>query len=199
MRDSEAIDAEFVVHYESGPEIGVEKVSVPPSKNIKRQWSTIFLNFVHLFLKLGKHRLAKEDLADVLDLRVDEVSRHQRLLGSVQKMVRKELFVKRRSHFGEKNRVAIILEKLMFLSEPAMHGMSCLVGKREHVRKDVGFVVHQDIRRFPVTGGGLCSASLPFALMTVYPTATKAISEFINDSVPARTQLLNHVLSAFIQ
>jgi hypothetical protein len=199
MRDSEALDAEFVVYYESGPEIGVEKVSVHPSKNIKRQWSTIFLNFVHLFLKLGKHRLAKEDLADVLDLPVDEVSPHQRLLGSVQKMVRKELFVKCRSHFGEKNRVAIILEKLMFLSEPAVHGMSCLVGKREHVGKDVGFVVHQDIRRLPVTGGGECSASLPFGLITVDPTGAKSISEGLNVFGAERTQRLNDDLGCFIK
>src|SRR5258708_32282432 len=177
MRDSEALDAEFVVYHESGPEVGVEEVSIYPSEHVKRNRSTVFLNFVHLFLKLAKHRLAKQDLADVLDLPVDEVSPHQRLLGSIQKVVRKKLFIKCRSHLGEKNRVAVVLEKLMFLGEPAVHGMSCLVGLREHVGKHIGFVVHQDIRRVPVTGGGECPASLPFGLITVDPTGAKSISE----------------------
>jgi hypothetical protein len=39
MRDSEALDVEFVVYYESEPEVGVEKVSVQPFE--KRQASAV--------------------------------------------------------------------------------------------------------------------------------------------------------------
>ena len=76
MRDSKALDAEFVVYHESGTEVSVEKVSIDSPEHVERQRAAVFLDFVHLFLKLSEHRLAKQDLADVLDLPVDQVGSH---------------------------------------------------------------------------------------------------------------------------
>ncbi len=165
---------------ESRPEVGVEQVPVHPLEHLKSQWAAVFLNFMHLFFKLGEHRLAKQDLPDVFDLPVDQVSPHQRFLRAFQKMMREKFFVKCRSHFGEKNRVAVVLKKLVPLRKPAMHGMPCLVGEREDMGKHIGFVVHQDIRRIPVTRRGECAASLAFGLVAVDPSGAKSVSEGID-------------------
>src|SRR5947208_1416661 len=68
------------------------------------------------FFELGKHGLAKECAAQVVDLPVNDIGPHLRVGGCLQQMVREQLLVECRGHFGQKNRV---LEYPIFLAEVA--------------------------------------------------------------------------------
>src|SRR5690349_19023428 len=61
-------------------------------------------------------------------------------------MARQQLFVECASHFGDEDRVVVVLKRLMLGRVEAMHRMPSLVRQREHVIEHVGLVIHQDIR-----------------------------------------------------
>src|ERR1700722_13412114 len=111
MWNSEAFDTEFLIDFETRPEIGLKQVAVNFAESIEGQGAAVVLDFVHLFFELGEHGLPKQDLANVLDLAVDEVSPHRRFLGAFLKIVGEEFFVKCGGYFREKDRVAVVLKE----------------------------------------------------------------------------------------
>ena len=71
-------------------------------EHIEGQGSAVFLDFVHLLFEFGEHRLADQDLANIFDLAVDEVSPHNRFLCLFQKVLREEFFIECRGYFARK-------------------------------------------------------------------------------------------------
>src|SRR5215469_4009255 len=100
--------------------------------------------------ELGKHGLTKKGLADILDLAVDKIGAHLRLLGVFEEIMGQELFIEGRCDLGKENGISVILETLMLLSEPAVHGVAGFVGQGENVGENVRLVVHQDIGRVTI-------------------------------------------------
>src|ERR1700736_2609012 len=121
MRDTQAFDVELFVDGKTRAKIGIEQAPVDFSKSFKRERPAVFLDFMDLFFKFGKHRLAKQGLPDILDLAINEVRAHLCVISPFQKMVGKKLFGEGRGDFSQENWITVILEKLMLLSVPAMH------------------------------------------------------------------------------
>ena len=103
--------------------------------------------------KLGKHRLPEKCAANVVDLPINNVSAHFRIARLLEQMMREQFFIEGRRHFGEKNRIIVILVLLRFSREPAVHRMAGLVRERVNVGKHIFLVIHQDIRLRAVTCG----------------------------------------------
>src|SRR5208337_227830 len=199
MRDPEALDTEFLVDCESRSEVGFKQAAVNRGEHIEGEGSAVFLDFVHLLFELGEHRLANQDLANIFDLAVDEVSPHNRFLRPFQKVLREEFFIKCRGYFRQKDRVTVVLEELMLLRKPSVHRMPRFMGKSEHMGKHIGFVVHQNIRRIAVTGGSKCSASFTFRLIAIDPTRAQPVSERFNVLGAERIERLNNEVDSLIE
>src|ERR1700731_2721305 len=112
MGDSKTFDAQFLIDGESRPKISLQKVPVNFGEHVKGKRSAGFLDFVHLFLELGEHGLAKQDLTNIFDLTIDEVSSHDRVRSPLKKIVSEQLFIESRGYFRQKDRIAVVLKEL---------------------------------------------------------------------------------------
>ena len=103
--------------------------------------------------KFSEHRLPEQCAAQFVDLPVNDVRPHLRIARCLQQMMRQQLLVERRRHFGQKNRILVILKQLRILREPTVHGVTGLMRERVNIGENVLLVIHQDVGWRPVTAG----------------------------------------------
>ena len=123
------------------------------------------------FLELGEHCLPEKRAADIVDLAIDDVGAHFRVVRLFEQMMREQFLVKCRCNFGQENRVIVILEKLRLLREPTVHRVPGLVRERVDVGEHVLFIIHQDVGGRAVTAGRERAAAFPFRFVTIDPPA----------------------------
>src|SRR5215470_5865090 len=177
MRNSQAFKIELIVKYKARTEIGVQQASVNIFENLESERAAIFLDFVDLFFEFSKHGLTKKGLADILDLAVDKIGAHLRLLGVFEEIMGQELLIEGRCDLGKENGISVILEALMLLGEPAVHGVAGFVGQGENVGENVRLVVHQDIGRVTIAGGRKCPTPFSFRFVAVHPSRSQSMSK----------------------
>ena len=62
-------------------EVGIEQTAIRLAEGLERERLAGFLHGVDELLELGEHRLPINGAADVIDLPVDEIGAHLRVLG----------------------------------------------------------------------------------------------------------------------
>ena len=113
--------------------------------------------------------------------------------------MREQFFIECRGYFGKKDRVTVVLKELMLLRKPGVHRMPRFVGKSEHVGKHIRFVVHQNIRRIAVAGGGERSASFSLCFVAIDPTGAQPVSERLDVLGAERMERLNDEIDGLIE
>ena len=129
-----------------------------------------------IFLELGEHRLPEERAADVVDLPVDDVGAHLRIVGLLEQMMREQLFVKSGRDFREEDRVIVVLKRLRALREPGVHRVAGLVRQRVDVGENIALVVHQDVGRRAVAAGGKRAAAFALGFVAIAPAAAQTFA-----------------------
>ena len=122
-------------------------------ETVQGQRVAVFLNFVNDLFELGEHGLPEERAANVVDLPINDVSAHFGIARLLEQMMSQQLLIEGRCHFGQENRIIVILILLRFLREPGVHGMAGLVRQCVNIGEHVFLVIHQDVRRRAVTSG----------------------------------------------
>ena len=97
------------------------------------------------FFEFGKHRLADDRAADVVDFAIDEISSFALVSTVAEQVVADEFFVKRARHFRHEDRVAVVLVRLVGFGIERVHRVARFVGQGEEVVEDFGLVVHEDV------------------------------------------------------
>src|SRR5437773_5897975 len=121
MRDTQALEIELGIEYHLRTEIGLEQPAIFVFKNIEGERIASLLNRVNVFFELGEHRLPEERAADVVDLAIDDVGAHFRVVSLREEMVREQPLVEGRRHLREEDRILGVLKSLGPLREPGMH------------------------------------------------------------------------------
>jgi hypothetical protein len=147
MRDAQALEVKQRIEGEVRTEVSHEEFVVDFCNGVEGEGIAGFLPLVDDFFEFGKHGLPVNRAAQVIDLSVEQVSFHLWIGGLTKKMMCQQLLVERRRHFGEENWIVVILECLVPLRIPRVHGVSGFVGEGEHVGEDIRLVVHQDVGR----------------------------------------------------
>ncbi len=150
MRDAQALEVELRIEGEVRTEVGDEEFAVDLGQGVEGERFAGFLALVDDFFELGEHGLPVNRAAQVVDLAVEQIRFHLRIRGLAEQMVGEELLVEGGRHLGEEDRIVVILEGLVPLRIPRVHGVSGLVREGEHVGEDIRFVIHQDVGRRPV-------------------------------------------------
>src|SRR4030095_16871859 len=101
MRDAQAFEIELGIEHNAGPKVGCEQLAILVLENLERQRGAAFLERMNDFLEFRKHCLPEESTANVVDLTVDNVGAHLRIVRLLEEIVRQQLFVKSRRHFIE--------------------------------------------------------------------------------------------------
>jgi hypothetical protein len=177
MRDAQAFQIELRIKHDTIPEIGLKQHTVFRFENVEGQGVAAFFDRMNDLLELGEHRLAEQGAANVVDLAVDDVGAHFSVFGLLEKMMRQQLLVEGGGDFGQEDRVIVILVGLRPLREPGVHRVPRLVRERVDVRKDVAFVIHQDVGRGAETSRRKSAAPLPFCLVTIAPAAAQTFAQ----------------------
>ena len=146
MRNAKAFQIELRIENKILREVDLEKFAVLRLENVERKRVAAFLNRVDDLFKLGEHCLPKQRAAKIVDLPVDDISAHLRIVRLLEQMMGEQFFVKCRCDFRQKDRVFVILKTLRFLRKPGVHRVAGFVRQRIHVGEDVVLVVHEDIR-----------------------------------------------------
>src|SRR5262245_39081133 len=112
MRDPQAFEIELGIEHDTRPKVDREQPVIFGLKNLERQRGAAFLKRMNDFLKFRKHGLPEESPANVIDLTVDNVGAHLRIVRLLEEIMRQQLFVKGRSHFREEDWVIRVLIEL---------------------------------------------------------------------------------------
>ena len=110
MRNPQAFQIQLRIEDEIFGEIGLQQLVVFRLENVERQRVAALLDGVNNFFEFSKHCLPEQRAAQFIDLPVHDVSAHLRIGCCLQQMMREQLFVERRCHFSEKNRILVILK-----------------------------------------------------------------------------------------
>ena len=154
---------------------------------------------MHNFFKLSKHGLPVNRAPDIVDLAADQISAHGRIGGVFKKMMRKELLVKSGGDLGKEDWVIVILELLISLGIPGMHGMTGLMGECINIRKNVRLVIHQDVRRVAITARRKCATSFPLAFITIAPAVPQTCSERFHIFIPEWFECCQDFLNGLVE
>ena len=147
MRDAQALEVELRIKDEVRTEVGHEQPVVNGGQRVEGQGLPGFLPLMDDLFELGEHGLPVDRAPQVVDLAVEEVGAHLRVIGLLEQMMGQEFLVEGRGDFGEEDRIMVILESLRALRIPRVHRVPGLVGQGEQVGKNVRLVVHQDVGR----------------------------------------------------
>src|SRR5690348_11349381 len=101
MWNSQAFNIELFVNGKARAKIGLQKAAVEVSKSFERKRPAIFLDFMGLFFKFGKHRLPKQSLPDSFDLAIYQIGAHRCIIRLSEKMMSEKLFIKGRGDLGQ--------------------------------------------------------------------------------------------------
>ena len=153
MRDPKALEIELRIEHEIFREISREQFVIFSFEGVQGQRVAAFFDLVDDPFKFGEHCLPEQCAANVVDLPINDVSAHFWIARLAEQMMGEQFFIECRRHFGEKNRVIVILILLRFLGEPGVHRMAGLVCERVNIGKHIFLVIHEDVGRSCVTSG----------------------------------------------
>src|ERR1700704_2817369 len=109
MRDPQAFQIELGIEHEIFTEICLQQFVILGFKYIEGKRTSVFFDGVDGALELGKHGLAKECSPKIVDLTVDNIGAHLRIVRLFQQIMSEQFLVERRSDLGKEDRIIVIL------------------------------------------------------------------------------------------
>ena len=109
---------------------------------------------------------------------VEKIRFHERIVRLGEEVVGEEFLVESGSNLGEEDWIMVVLEGLVALRIPSVHGVARLVREGEHVGEDIRFVIHEDVGWTAVAPAGKGAAAFAFRLVAVAPAAAQSGLQF---------------------
>ena len=136
----------------------------------------LFCHGVCDFFKFGKHGLAEECTAELLQEIVDEIFPHGFILSCFQKMLHQQGFIAGRSYLCNENLMVGIKKGLLFPCEEAVQGMPHFMRKSKHAVDGI-VMVEQNKGMYAVAAPGIRTAALALVFVNINPAAFHTVRQ----------------------